>query len=409
MTQSRFHTLSVPSPDHLLGVGVLSMLLAACGTFFGKKTDLSFIQQPDFSVRQVAYVPIQPVVTGFDSLTDVCAGFDQLIYAVDAAREQVIAFDESFVRLSSLRVPGATKLMQTRSLQLYVLGHSDTLIQGFSYRLPTIYKYDMVQTSGYGLAHAGLVRKLVFPFHFGRTSIKTSDTLVRFVDITPLADGTFYVARIGPTSSDVLTGPDDAIVTFSRLDEYIGFVQVLTSNGTEERFIRRPVAVTSFVQPPLTDRVAFDFSFAYLTSAPSDQQKAKVISGVFSEFGPVFTVEDLNAAATDREKADGGLYEFGKFTSPTDIAFAGDGTQLLFVTDAAKDSVYIFTRTGLEGVVPPVGSTSKKNINVSFGGRGNSLYQFDRPVAVTYQRKILIVADQGNKRILRYKLTTDFE
>lgn len=383
--------------------------LMACGTFFGKKTNLDFIVQPDFNIKQVAYVPIQPVITGFNMLSDVTTGFDQMIYVTDKGTEEVIVYDESFMELGRKKIAGATRVMQNRRLDLYVLGYTDTLISTQNYRLPAIYKLDMNRNGPYGLANAKIAKKIIFPFDFGRNSLKPSDTLVKFTDVTPLSNGSYYVARTGTTSTDVLTGPDDAILFFSALDKYISAIQVLTSNGTEDKFFKDPVAITSFIQPPQSDRISQDFGFVYLSGLPSEDQKAKVISGTLSDFGAVFSVEDLNAASNDKEKSDGGLYEFNQFIQPTDIAFAGDGTQLIFVTDAAKDSVFIFTRTGLEGVNPPVGSLSKKNVKVSFGGPGIGLYQFNKPVSVAYNKKIVIVADQGNRRILRYKLTTDFD
>jgi len=388
---------------------LLSFGMLSCNTFFGKRSNLDFIQQPEYSTRQVYYVPIQPVITGFDKLSDVVTGFDKLIYVIDEGRQEVIAFDEAFAELSRKRIAGAIKLMQNRRLDLYVIGYTDTTINAISYRLSTIYKVETIQNTGYGLSNATISKKLIYPFACGRNALKSSDTLVRFTDITPLANGSYYVSRTGITSTDVLTGPDDAILFFEANDVYQGFIQILTSNGTEEKFIKVPTAITSYVQPPQSDRVVADFGFAYLTNNPIDQQKAKVISGTASEFGIVFAVEDLNAAAYDKDKADGGLYEFNQYIEPSDITFSGDGSQLFFVTDAAKDSLYVYTRTGLEGVNPPAGSQSSKNVKVSFGGRGEGLYQFNRPIAVAYSKKIVMVADQGNKRILRYRLTTDFD
>ena len=60
-------------------------------------------------------------------------------------------------------------------------------------------------------------------------------------------------------------------------------------------------------------------------------------------------------------------------------------------------------------MAPPAGSTSKKNVLVSFGGTGTSLSQFNNPSGVAYYQQVLYVADTDNKRILRFKLTTDFD
>jgi len=87
----------------------------------------------------------------------------------------------------------------------------------------------------------------------------------------------------------------------------------------------------------------------------------------------------------------------------------GDGTNFIFVLDQQKDSLYQFTVTGLEGVKPPVGSATSKYQMASFGGRGDGLTQFNAPSSVAYKNRILWVCDTGNGRILRFKLTTDFQ
>jgi hypothetical protein len=46
--------------------------LVSCEGYFGSKTDLSFIDVPTYSVRDIAYVPIQPAFGGFIHPTDLC-------------------------------------------------------------------------------------------------------------------------------------------------------------------------------------------------------------------------------------------------------------------------------------------------------------------------------------------------
>ena len=62
-----------------LGFAVLMVILSGCESYFGDKTDLSFIELPEQNFREVAYVPVQPILTQFASPTDVVAGFDELI------------------------------------------------------------------------------------------------------------------------------------------------------------------------------------------------------------------------------------------------------------------------------------------------------------------------------------------
>jgi len=111
----------------------------------------------------------------------------------------------------------------------------------------------------------------------------------------------------------------------------------------------------------------------------------------------------------DYSKADRFLYETNRFINPVDVYIAPDITGYIFVVDAATDSLYQFTRKGYEGVNPPAGSASTKQIIASFGGEGSGPFQFNDPSSVAYLRETVYVADKGNNRICRYKLSTDLE
>jgi hypothetical protein len=117
-------------------------LISSCG-FLGKKTDTSFIEIPDYSVRAVSYVPIQPVITGFDNPSDICIGYDRLIYVVDKGTEEIICYDESMVELGRKKIQGASVMTQDRKLDLLVLGTSDTLINQVAYTFTCIYRLQL--------------------------------------------------------------------------------------------------------------------------------------------------------------------------------------------------------------------------------------------------------------------------
>jgi hypothetical protein len=140
---------------------------------------------------------------------------------------------------------------------------------------------------------------------------------------------------------------------------------------------------------------------------PSIPIKVQSIKFLESDFGSSYEVELLNFR--DTAEADDFLYRPSRFTNPVDATLTGDGTNYLFVVDQAKDSIFQFTTKGLEGINPPAGSSEKKNIIASFGGTGVSATQFNQPSAVAYFNTILYVADRGNGRLLRFKLTTDFD
>jgi hypothetical protein len=97
------------------------------------------------------------------------------------------------------------------------------------------------------------------------------------------------------------------------------------------------------------------------------------------------------------------------------ITVAGDNNRFIFVVD--KDSIYQFTIDGLEGVPPTAAATNKKLIRVSTGGKICGVADngatscadlLQRPVSVGYDNKLVYVVDAGLKKVIRFRLTTDF-
>nr|MBP9181087.1 hypothetical protein [Bacteroidia bacterium] len=68
-----------------------------------------------------------------------------------------------------------------------------------------------------------------------------------------------------------------------------------------------------------------------------------------------------------------------------------------------------FTNRGYEGVNAPATYSDRKQIIASFGGNGSGPFQFKDPSGVCYFKRMVYVADKGNGRICRYKLSTDIE
>lgn len=384
----------------------LLIALGGCEKYFGDKTDLDFIEIPDFQNREIAYVPIQPAWQNLTEPTDVIAGFDELFYVADAATEQIISFDEAGRELGRFKVQGVHALAQDRKLNLLALGTFNDTIAGVPYELTCLYRINMQGLSGYGIRQAKIVNRIVHPFYF-KSTFSSSDKDVRFNKVAVLADNRYYLTRSGRDNNPVkFGGPDDAVLLFSESDSLITPVNVTTSGGYFNDYFKKPFAISSFVQPPqINARGGNEFIF----SSVSDNAviKVQVIDYVETEFGASYQPRAMQYE--DYSKADGFLITPYKFNQPLGVTIAGDASQYIFVADALKDSVYQFTITGLEGVKPPPGSVSNKYQKASFGGTGKTLTTFNRPSAVAYKNKILYVADAGNGRILRFKLTLDFD
>lgn len=393
--------------------GVLSLvLLSACNSYFGEKTDLDFIDPPDFTLRDVAYVPIQPAWDQFVYPSDICVGFDELLYVVDEATEQIIGLDESGREQGRFRVPGVTSVTQDRRFDLLACGTIDTVsANGEPITLACLYRIRMTgEGSKYGIRHAKIINKIIHPF-YARSNVNTADLAVRFKKVAVMAsdipsqNNRYYVTRQGAGGSGVL-GPNDAVLIFSNNDQFETPISVTTSSGVFNDYFRRPSGIATFAQPPQI-QASQERHFFYSSVDPSNELMVQYIEYIESDFGAEF--RPVIFPVGDTSRADGFLYEPGKFSNPVSITVAGDNSRFLFVVDADKDSLFQFTRDGFEGVLPPPASGITKMQKASFGGTGNGLTQFNRPSGVAYYRRIVYVADAGNGRVLRFRLTLDFD
>ncbi len=407
-------------------------LLAGCQNFFGDRTDLDFIDVPNFEVREVAYVPILPVITSDPDPGDgipfrptaMNFGFDQLLYVLDEGYNRVVAYDQAGREIGEWRPPGPRPfgndslvtrlrggLVQDRRLDLLVLATQDTVISNIKFSLTTIFRLNLKGAGGYGLNFATVRRQVVHPFYL-TASPDLRDQAVNFNGIAVLADNRYYVTRSGPRTGNIYGGgPEDAMLIFDPNDRFVTPIAVDTEGGTLRNFFRQPTAIASFIQPPQRFELAPNEDFFFTSLDPTAALRVRGISVLNTPDG--ISYRDANLPATGNpDQVEGFLYTPNRFERPVGITITGDGTNLVFVADATRDSVYQFSVRGEEGVPPPPGSSNPQQlIRTSFGG-GAGETRFEGPVAVAYQRRILYVADllpDGQGRILRFRLTTDFE
>ncbi len=400
--------------NKLIKISVL-IFLFGCEGFWGTKTDTDFLGTPVFQVRPVSYVPIEPGIDGLTTPTDVVAGLDQLIYVVDSGTSEVIAYDYAMVEIGRRRIQGAKKVAQNRKLQLAVLGQVTIDVQGVDYNLDAIYFLNLdPMNSGrdYGLNLPDSIQfidTLIYPLDFEKTVSlsKGKDLLeaVRLNDITFMANDEFYVSRSGPVndlSQQVI--PDDAVLIFDANRVFRSGINITTVEfGVQRDYFKYPFALTTNLQPPQIPELNQAYDFIFTSLDPNTAIGVQLVNFISGNDVVAYVIQDLPVG--DTSKADGFLYEPFRFKQPRGLTFAGDGTNYIWVTDVGTDSVYLFTLNGLEGIQPPPGSSSDKNINVSFGGPAI----FGRPESIAYVLNIIYVADADRGRIRRFKLTTDFD
>jgi hypothetical protein len=416
-------------------LGSLLLFVGGCDSLVGSKQDETTREIFDAGrsdptlLNEVEYVPLFPFYeTGADGLPleepkDVYAGFDEFLYVVDERGLHV--FDLSgrpatFVPITG----GATSVIQDRRLRVYVTARRDTLLNGQTWNLPVVMRFDDVTTGATTLGDI-----IWHPFDddsrkFNAPDPISTDEEVSFTGVGVLYDNHIYVSRRGPVNPrGTFILPHNTVMEFD--DEGVNVQSIVTLHPTREslRSALFPTDVASFVQPPQRSFYPQERHFLLLQSsspndvlagmeAPAVSLRYSVLSirAVETSDGLVFQPDtDKLRIASDPDRGDAFLYDEFRFSNPTDITVAADGSNFMFVTDGGSDSLYVFTGQGVEGVTPPPGSNSLKPVIVSFGGTGDGAMQFRRPQGVATFQRIVYVADSGNNRISRYRLNTDFE
>jgi len=403
----------LPTQRLLVALSLLLALATGCDDPFGRKTDTSYITPPDTAAQQVAYVPVFPFLTGIQQPTQILTGNDELLYVVESGSSRLLCYDQAGRQMGSLRIPGLTTVAQDRTLDLLALGRDSinvgTVAEPRFNFLTTIYRIGL-KNAVYGLSQAVIKKKITHPFYFASSvSASPRATEVSFNGITILPDNRYLVTRSGP-GADLLTGnPDDAVLLFSPTDQFISPISLTgDGGGSISDFFKTPFAIASV--PPrsliISPTDVSDFLVSTLGSSDS-VLRVRYVSVDVSPEGVNYNVRQL--AASGDTLARGFIYQAGRFKAPQGLAIAGDETGFLFVSDTRTDSVYQFTADGLEGVQLRASQVNRRYNKVSFGGQGSGPYQFQDPQGLAYRNRILYVADKGNNRVCRYKLTTDFE
>lgn len=387
----------------LIIVLVVAMTIVSCENYWGKKTNLGFIDIPNYEVREIAYVPVEPKLYDASHPIDIFIGYDEFIYVVDSTTSEIARYDMAFQPQGRLYIPGITKVVQDRTFNLLAIGTSDTLVNGVDYDLTTIYRIDFESSGILDFSFATIEKVAVHPFYF-KNSFSSSDAFVRFTDIAVQGgvsgelNNRYYVSRTGDNLNNAGFGPDNAVLSFSNSDEFVSGIPVTAAGAVYSDYFKAPKALASFTQPPqIAARPSQDFWIIN-----DDKDQAIQVQHIQFEEGPFGAIYQPIFYSTTDPNTTGYLQTANRFHSPADIAFAGDASGFVFIADAGVDSVYQFTSTGLEGVPPPPASTADLNAISTIGG-------FSDLRAVAYNDGILYVADAQNGTISRFKLTLDFE
>jgi len=325
------------------------------------------------TIGDTVYVAQNPDWTGFNHPQDIIVGNEPFVYVADTYNNRIVMLDLGGRLLGySQTIKNPVAIAEDKRLQLIVCAEFDTLLAGHSQ--PTtfgaIYRLDLFATGN--VISAAVPRRVFYD---------PTDSVRRYTGVAALSDNTYYVTRIGPKNELARIDKDIAVLLFSKSDQLITPIANLTPEGTGLRSLHDLTSIATF---PTGRSVEFVISQTGVNALFKVQWIRLVPAGQTTYFDSKFY------PSVDGEI---GLLQLGKFDQPEDVALDPSGN--LFVVDAGKDSLYRFSTRGIE--------------RYSFGGTGSGERQFRQPWGVAFHDKTVYVADAGNNRIVRFKLSTDLD
>ncbi len=413
---------------NLILIASFLLLVTSCSLFGDKKNntvDDVFKQgsiDPNLVPNNVSYVPLYPFITNVRNPLDVFVGYDDLIYIIVDNDEnnlndnEVLVYDQKMSLVYRLNIFGATDITQDRRLHTYIAGRYYTDDTRTTH-LAAVYHIELLA--------AGTPKFTDTLTHFTcdesrtNTSFRGADDIaVQFTGLATLWDNTLYVSRTGPRNDQSsIARPDNGVLVFDAAGTNIGFTTNLNPNQSSLKSSVGISGIASLAGPPQRLSGISTSRNLFLTLAdqntPLEYRALSIVATDDPDQGIIFG-ENASFLNFDVTKANRFMYESFRFGKPEDIYVAPDATGYIFVTDSEKDSLFVFTNGGFEGVNPPANSTVKKQIIVSFGGsgtdgNGSGPFNLINPSGVCYYNRSVFVCDKGNNRVCRYRLNTDLQ
>jgi hypothetical protein len=323
-------------------------------------------------IGDTVYVLQNPVWTGFNHPQAVIVGNEPFVYVADTDNDRIVMLDLiGRVIGYSQKIKHPVAITEDKRLQLIVCAQFDTLLAGK--QSPTtfgaVYRLDLVSSNH----DIGSVKPR-------RVFYEPSDSTRRYAGVASLFNNQYYVCRNGPKNELTRIDRDLGVLQFSKDDELLS--PVTSSFSPDGTGLLSLSTMSAIATMPWNRSVEFVFCQTGDHALYKVQWIQYVIEGQTANFISKFY-----------PSIDGSIdfLRLNHFSQPAGVTFDPSGN--LYVVDAAKDSLFRFSTRGIE--------------RYSFGGSGSGDLQFRQPSGIAYFDKTLFIADRGNNRIVRYKLSSD--
>lgn len=317
-------------------------------------------------INDTLYIPVLPeLVAGLNEPSDVHVGHEPFLYIADTGNDRVVMMDlAGRVVGASARIKRPVAIAQDGLFDLLVAAELDTTINGATVTLGAVYRIRL-RDAHHRIADAPTYTVYTEPTRPNR----------RFTGIAVLPNNAYLLTRIGPLNSSPFD-PDNAVLIMTPKDEFFSPVSSLRPVGNALNSIKNLSGISTIGSN------SADFVFTQTDDAMQYKaQWLRFFPDPIGDWGQKF----------DPTQTQNDFLSVRRFSQPEDVTYDNFGN--IFIVDAGKDSVFRFSSQGRE--------------QYSFGGTGNGSRQFRQPKGVAFYDKTLYVADTGNNRILRFRLSTD--
>ncbi len=350
-----------------------SVLLFVC--FLGlqgceEKFPLSQLPDPNIrpTIGDTSYIEIVPPYDGFGGPEALLIGQDQLMYVADAKNNSIVMMSLAGQQLATRPILSPRALAQDLRLDLLVAG---SVVEASGDTIGAVFRIKLV-ASRHDLATARLDTVWKEP---GRPKR-------RFVGIGVLPNNRYVVARSGPDNSSFVD-PDGRVLLFNADDTFqTPLGDFITRAGSGITDINRPTGVAMFPNArdflllQETEGMAYGVLWMVYQSDPN-------FEGWLPRFDP--SLPELRSNDFIRP---------GRFVLPSGAVVDGRRRDI-FVADAALDSIIKFDSRG-----------RFRSESFGFQRSGGRMLE---PTGLAFFDRTLYVADRKTGRILRYRLSIDFQ
>lgn len=325
------------------------------------------------TIGDTTYIPVTPIITGFNEPTDIYFGYDQQLYVADKNNDRIVQLNLAGGVVSySNFVLRPRKITQDRNFDLLVIASViDTIPPNILDTVDVVYRYKLQPNGG---TLSGVVPTIAFKSN-QPTPIPGDHG--NFTGITTFQDNYYVVTRSGQNNSSPID-PDNAIFRINRFDNTNPVPERLSGFEVEGQGLMSLQGISGIT--------TFNYNntdFIYIQK--SSNAAFKVQWCVYNDVDEIYEPKYEPASGVD-------LLRNGLLGEPADITL--DQFNNIYIIDSYKDSLYKFNSLG-------------KLKSESFGGEGISPTQFNNPLGVAFFNKTLYICDTGNNRILRFILSTD--